>query len=134
MNKQQLLKNLKENTYCRLGVSKIHGVGVFAILDIPKGTNPFIGSFNGDGIVFTKKELEELPKQVKKMIDDFFIPERDTIELPASGLNGIDISFYSNHSSTPNMKTDDGETFITIRDIKEGEELTYSYIKDSSPF
>ena len=38
--KQDILKNL-ENTYCRIRTSKINGVGVFAIKDIPKGINPF---------------------------------------------------------------------------------------------
>ena len=39
-NKYKLLKNLKE-TYCAFGVSKVHGVGVFAIRDIPIGIDPF---------------------------------------------------------------------------------------------
>ena len=38
-NKNKL--NLKNNVYCRISRSKIHGVGVIAIKDIPKGINPF---------------------------------------------------------------------------------------------
>ena len=39
-NKYKLLKNLQE-TYCSFSVSKVHGIGVFAIRDIPVNTNPF---------------------------------------------------------------------------------------------
>ena len=39
--KQTILEHLKNNIYCRLKPSKIHGVGVFAIRNIPKNTNPF---------------------------------------------------------------------------------------------
>ncbi len=41
MTKEELIKHLKNDVYCRLGVSKISGIGVIAIKDIPKGTNPF---------------------------------------------------------------------------------------------
>jgi hypothetical protein len=36
----KLIENLN-NTYVRIMPSKIHGVGVFAIRDIPKGICPF---------------------------------------------------------------------------------------------
>lgn len=128
MNKQQLLKHLQNEVYCRIGVSKIHGVGVFAIRDIPKNTNPFKHSFNGEGIVFSTNELEKLPKEVQKIIDDFLVHEKDGVLIPVNGLNQLDISFYLNHSENPNVKTgDNGETFITMRDIKKDEELTYIY-------
>lgn len=41
MSKKVLLKNLQNDIYCRIKPSKKHGVGVFAIKDIPKNTNPF---------------------------------------------------------------------------------------------
>jgi len=39
--KKKLIKNLENDIYCRIKPSKKHGVGVFAIRDIPKGINPF---------------------------------------------------------------------------------------------
>ena len=73
--KQQLLNNLKYDTYCRIGVSQIHGVGVIAIKQIPKGTNPFMIT-NKKGIKYdlvelSKKEVDGLPKNVKKIVTDF---------------------------------------------------------------
>ena len=41
MSKNKLLKHLQNDIYCRLDVSKIAGIGVFAIKTIPKGVNPF---------------------------------------------------------------------------------------------
>jgi len=40
------LKRL-EKVYCRLAPSSVHGVGIFAIKDIPKGINPFADSYIG---------------------------------------------------------------------------------------
>ena len=38
---RKIIHNLRNNVYCRISRSKIHGVGVIAIKDIPKGINPF---------------------------------------------------------------------------------------------
>ncbi len=48
--------------------------------------------------------------------------------IPEYGLNGMDISFFLNHSKKPNIiTTDEGNTFLTRRKIKKGEELTIGY-------
>lgn len=131
MNKTQLLKNLKENVYCKIGRSNIHGVGVIAIRDIPRGTDPFVGHHEEDYIVFTKEELKNIDDEVKKLIHDFFIIQGNKYLIPKSGLNGIDISYFMNHSNTPNIQTDaKGEQNYAICDIKKGEELTINYKKD----
>jgi hypothetical protein len=38
--KAALLKHLQQEVYCRLGISPLHGIGVFALRAIPKGVNP----------------------------------------------------------------------------------------------
>jgi len=130
--KKEILNNLK-NTYCRLKASKIEGVGVFAIKDIPKGKNPFPGIKSGKWHKFEMKALKKLDKEVLKLVDDFFVIEKDqTVYIPETGLNGIDISFFVNNSKNPNLKiVEDGKTealnFKTIKPIKKGEELTVSY-------
>jgi len=126
--KKKILAKLK-NTYCRLGPSKIHGVGVFAVRNIPAGTNPFKGLERRRWYKFKMEELKHLDGAVLKMIDDFFGFEKDgTVFLPECGLNGIDISFFLNSSSSPNLKTiDGGSVFIALREIKKGEELTVDY-------
>lgn len=132
--KKLILQNLK-NTYCRLGSSKIEGVGVIAVRDIPKGKNPFFGIKNSKFHKFTAKELKTLDKGVKKMIDDFFYIEKDgSVNITENALNGLDISFFVNNSDKPNMKiydekSNDSFSFKTIRKIKKGEELTFSYLE-----
>lgn len=129
MTKKQEILNRLKNTYCRLKPSKIEGVGLFAIRDIPKGVDPFFGIKHQRWYEFTSKELEGIDKEVLNMIGDFFVIEKDkSVYIPEYGLNSIDISFFINNSKTPNVKTTDGGlNFVTLREIKKGEEITTSY-------
>lgn len=130
--KKEILNNLK-NTYCRLKPSKIDGIGVFAIKDIPKGKNPFLKTKNNKWRKFNMSEFKKIDKGVIKMIDDFFVIEKNnTVYIPETGLNGIDISFFVNNSKNPNLKIiEDGKNealnFKTIKKIEKDEELTVSY-------
>lgn len=125
--KKEVIKRL-ESTYCRLKVSKIEGIGVIAIRDIPKGINPFKGINDQDWIKIKMNELKDLDKEVLKMVDDFFVIEKDnTVLVPEFGLNGIDISFFLNNSSNPNVKREETGEFTAIKDIKKDEELTVAY-------
>jgi SET domain-containing protein len=133
MERQNLLKNLQKDVYARIECSKIHGVGVVAIKDIPKGTNPYKRSSTAHKDVgISDKYIEKLKPEVKKMVHDFFQKEDDgKWYLPQAGLNSIDVSFYMNHSDKPNIKvTDAKERFVTFRaahNIKKGDELTINY-------
>jgi SET domain-containing protein len=73
--------------------------------------------------------LANLHPEVNQIIDDLYVIEKDkTVYIPETGPNGADISFFINHSKKPNVKTiDEGQTFITLRKIKKGEELTIDY-------
>ena len=62
------------------------------------------------------------------MIKDFCAKEGNEYYVPNFGLNAINISFFLNHSPTPNIITlDDGNSFITAQMIPAGEELTVNY-------
>ena len=129
--RKRILNNLG-NTYCRLKPSKIDGVGVFAISNLPKGINPFIGSPKPKWYEFTMDEIQGLDQEILKMIDDFFVIEKDnTVYIPETGLNGMDLSFFPNHSLKPNLKAVYNKNqeigFVTNRRIKKGEELTADY-------
>lgn len=129
--KKNIIKNLK-NTYCRLKSSKIHGIGVFAIKDISKNIDPFPGIKKQKWYKLKISDFENFDKEILKMIDDFFVIEKNgNVFIPEVGLNGLDISFFVNHSQAPNLKAIDGEinplSFITLRKIKKGEELTVCY-------
>jgi len=136
MNKNKLINNLNK-TYCRIMPSKLHGVGVFAIIDIPKDTNPFEYSTkkcgNNKFIKVHKDELVGIHKNVIKMLDDFLgIDEKGYFEIPADGLNSLDVSFYMNYSDKPNINiTFDKEckfaVFKSNKVIKKGTELLINY-------
>ncbi len=129
MNKKSFLNALRD-VYCRLGVTK-HGVGVIAVRTIPKGTDPFKNSDPcGDVLKIPKVELDrfEAPEEAKKMVRDFCALQDGVYFVPNYGIDAVTKFYYLNHSKTPNMITPDkGETFITLRSIKAGEELTADY-------
>lgn len=112
--KEFILKKLK-NTYCRLQPSMISGVGVFAIRDIPQGINPFQGAQEPEWIEFSVEELKNLDKEIKKMIDDFYVIEKDgSVYIPECALDNMDVSFYVNHSTNPNLKKIDASGNYSI--------------------
>ena len=137
INKKQLLHNLKHDIYCRIGISKIHGVGVIAVKDIPKGINPFKISGHKcveyNAIDISKEDVDKLDSNVKQLINDFIAPnDNGSYNIPAYGLNHLDISFYMNETTNPNVDIiDSGDCeFVEFRankNIKVGEELTINY-------
>lgn len=127
MEYKTLLKEIKSNTYCRLQPSTIEGVGVFAIKKIPKNTNPFKGCIMFGHMLVPEHDIDKLPKAISTYIKDMCVMENGHYTVPKVGLNALDVSFYINHSVTPNMSTNDGGFFYAIRDIAEGEELTVDY-------
>ena len=126
--KQEVLKKLR-NTYCRLRQSKISGVGVFAIRDIPKGIDLFYDVKEPKWTKFHIDEFKSHDKEVLKMIDDFTVIEKDgSVYIPDCAFNSLDISFFVNNSDSPNLETNDGAfPFTTLRKIRKGEELTINY-------
>jgi len=129
MNKRQFLQSLND-VWCRLAVTK-HGVGVVAIRNIPKGTDPFKNCDpHGDVLEVSEKELEQsdAPKEAKQLVRDFCALQDGIYFVPDYGIDAIDKSYFLNHSTKPNMTTrDSGEVFVTSRAIKKGEELTANY-------
>lgn len=135
------LDKLDSVTYARIGRSNIHGVGVIAIRDIPEGTQPFryvknpINVYHEKTSRIHKDAVANAPPYLKKLVKDFFFPdEKGYYEVPTDGFNALDISFYMNHSTTPNIDfIDNGTTFLEFianRKIKKGEELVIDYKAD----
>lgn len=139
---KRLYNNLKHDTYCRIGVSEIKeaGVGVIAIRDIPRGTDPFKYPQRGrrkDKVIhISEDELKSLDKNVQQYVKDFFFPtspdgKKIFFPVTCDGLNSMNISFYLNHSETPNLDLVPGKDpyyeFRTNKDIKKGEELFINY-------
>ena len=120
-----------EGVYTRLRQSKVHGIGVFAIRDIPKGTI----IFNGDEtemIWIDKKEFNNVEPEIRKLYDDFCIIKGDRYGCPEN-FNSLTVGWYINESNdNPNVEfSAEYEDFIASRDIKQGEELLVDYSKYS---
>lgn len=128
MNKKQLLQYLQNDVYIRVGKSKVHGVGLIAIRDIPKGINPLKLLYEPKWHRFTHSELKDLPDPVRKLIYDYFAEEENRVDIPDTGFNPFELLLLINHSPTPNVITKDGGiTFVTARVIKKGEEILADY-------
>ena len=128
MNAATFVEDLKTQVFCRLGVSSIHGVGVFAIRPIPKGINPMRGrEYEFLPVPVSQiKHDRHIPDTVKKLVVDMCPEEDGVYYCPPFSLNEISIAWYLNHSKNPNMQEKDGD-FFAMRDIAEGEELTVDY-------
>ena len=114
------------DVYVRLGVSKFHGVGVFAICPIPEGTNPF--QHDATRMVWvSRKKVEQLTPEIKKLYEDFGVLELRRYGVPTS-FNQLTPAWYLNNNTVdPNMRCGDDYEFFAARDIEPGEELTIDY-------
>jgi hypothetical protein len=111
--------------YVRLKPSHIHGIGVFAIRDIPKGTCVF--GDDDDAMVWVKASaVKRLGVDVRKLYEDFCVLKNGKYGCPKS-FNLLTVAWYLNHSKKPNMVCDKEYNFHSSRKIKRGEELTVDY-------
>ena len=136
MKKQKFLEHLKNDVYCRIGISQIHGVGVIAVKDIPIGSIPFksLNQHKNEIVTVSVEEMKNIGihGNVIEIARDFFGGrEQNTCDMYHYGPNDINISYYLNHSINNNLDlivTDDVYYgFITNKDIKIGEELFINY-------
>lgn len=115
-----------EGVYARVQRSGTHGVGVFAVRKIKKGTKVFGGDDSGMRWI-EEKEVARLPKEIKRLYTDFGVLKDGRYGCPQS-FNQLTPAWYLNDSKTaPNVRCDDHYDFIALRDIKEGEELKADY-------
>lgn len=133
MSKEKLIKHLENDIYCRLGISRVAGVGVIAIKDIPENINPFktLSKEKEKIIVLKDNDLSKVNNSVKKLVKDIFGNNKQ-YDVLYYGPNYINISYYLNHSDHPNLSvraTKDSNylSFYSNRKIKTGEELFINY-------
>jgi SET domain-containing protein len=119
-----MVEYLNNTVYCTLKPSRIHGIGVFAIRHIPKGTELTDYTVNTlDSIrVFEMQEEEflQILPEIRNLILDRTL-FASTIRFISPNADAILRSFM-NHSATPNS---DG--IVALRDIEAGEEVTEDF-------
>ena len=124
--KKQILQELLNNPIVKLAPSQINGagVGVFALSKIEKedivfdtNTNIFIKWVEVKG---TKENIIKYIQQICHCDEQGF-----WIDCP---VNKINPSYYVNHAENPNLYHEPStDTFIAIKTIEIGEELTCVY-------
>ena len=154
--KRTLLEHLLRRCYVKLAPSRIAGVGVLAVRDIPPETDPFISPNNQllppepPCIAICEEELTGLPLGVRTQLFSFFAALDDPRDptgttrlrhpmgglvygVNATGLERLDASWFVNHGEEPNVRyseaTEDGtfNRYITTRTVRAGEELLADY-------
>src|SRR4051812_8445892 len=123
MDPKTLLRDIA-GTRIGLAPSPVHGIGVFALADIPAGTADLFSPPAGEWPAVSLAEIEALPAHARKLIDTYCLQDEGVAYLPPHGFKILDLVIYLNHSGTPNLKQmEGGDYFITLRDIQAGEEL-----------
>ena len=120
---------LNNTVWCTVRPSTIHGVGVFAIRDIPKGTvlsdYTIDDSLNGKEkkLQCTEAEFMQISKEVKDLIlDRMIIPKEWKVITFQSPNSDLVLSSFMNFAKEPNS-----DSRIALRDIKKGEEITLNH-------
>ena len=114
------------DVYTRLMPSKIHGIGVFAISDIPNNTQLF--KHDNTSLVWIDESLfKNIHPNLKKMYIDFCVTKDNKLYGCPPNFNQLTMAWYLNHSDKPNVSCNENYDFYTIRDIKQGKELLVNY-------
>jgi SET domain-containing protein len=101
--------------------SKIHGRGLFATADIEKDE---VVAVKGGHIISREQLREEITPRlgpVEIQIDD------DSFIAPVTDEERESSMLYSNHSCDANLGLRGEVTFVALRDIRVGEELTHDW-------
>jgi len=130
MTQEELLKELRDDMYVMLKPSPVHGIGVFAIRDIPKGCRSIFSNHQSQWIKLPITEVEKLPDHSRDLVETYCLFDEENYYVPEYGFKIMDMVNYINHSSSPNIQSiNDGEFFEALTDIPSGTELLVNYGK-----
>jgi hypothetical protein len=120
-----------DGVFVRLGLSSIHGIGVFAIRPIPQGTNIFANdAVDMAWVDKARLAAAGLTPAERSLYEDFGIQQGDRIGCPVN-FHNLTPGWYLNQPAPgeeANVASDEGFNFTAARDIREGEELTIRYL------
>lgn len=113
-----IMNYTKTSSKVTIRASQIHGLGCFALKDIYAGE-----------IVFVKGgKIKKRSEMFSSSIINSYLPISDCYCVCAENKKEEDkIKLFVNHSCDPNCGMHGEITFIAIRDISAGEELTIDY-------
>lgn len=111
----------------KLKESPIHGIGLFADEDIPKGKIIYLANPKLN-LLLTQEEFSKLSSNEKETIQHYGYYDKIKKKWHLS----FDDIRFCNHSFESNL-TKQNDKVITKRDIKKGDELTHNYKEFEDP-
>ncbi len=114
--------------YVKAAPSPIHGVGVFAVSEIPEGAT--LQLWSEEELRLVRKPVDGL---LRSMVLTYGIETEEGYWCPKD-FNRAEIGWYINHSDTPNMTYSGTITLRALRRIAPGEELTVNYVELEGPY
>lgn len=125
---------IKNKVYTRLKPSRIEGVGVFALRDIPSLT-PVFEVWKGESGAYsiTEEQMQELPRELRLHIKSVFTygpnfpKDSNTYISLRNGCHWIYQSPYFFVNSGDSSYNIDKHTHTTVKDIKAGQEILSNY-------
>jgi hypothetical protein len=128
---EDVMHHLKNNIKTKIGVSTIHGVGVFAITDIKEGEQVFPKWEWESGIyVIPNNRLKEIPTEVLDLLDMYFINDECGYKIIRlfKGLNFIANSYsFCNSAYNTEFEKNISFTGVALKDIQKGDEILEWY-------
>lgn len=117
---------LNNSVWATIKPSKINGVGVFAIRNIPKDTVITENTIDSESVnlfyPIDEEDFNNILPEIQDIILDRMLYKEDEFFMVANPNAEVLLQSFMNHSSLPNTN---GR--VTLRDIKAGEELTEDY-------
>ena len=131
---ENIIYHLSHNIKTKIDVSKIHGVGVFAIKDIKEGEQLFpIWEYDTGIHVIPNNRLKDIPKEVLELLHMYFINDDCGYKIIRlfQGMNFLFNGFSYCNSAHPNRENINMDiNGIALRDIKAGEEILEWYVEN----
>ena len=125
---------IQNHVFVKLKPSKLQGIGVFAIRNIPKGTYIFERwTGNTGSFPIQERQPRSLPKELYTHIKDIFLyaPDfplnTDTFVDLTNGCHWIYTTPYYFVNSGLDRANIDKDSLTSLRDIKAGEEILSNY-------
>jgi hypothetical protein len=127
------IENLRK-FYIKVAPSKLHGVGLFALRNIPKDTVILTFSYANFHCVEIKKSLlkQKIPKEVYSQLIKNWSETENSVYLPLNINEQLHYVNFLNHSENPNIRFENGK-YITQRNIIKGEELLVNFKDNYNP-
>ena len=131
---EKVIYHLSKNIKTKIGISSVHGIGVFAIRDINKYEDVFIPwKFESGVYIIPNDKLDIIPNEVLELMDMYFINGECGYKIIRL-FKGFNFLFHGTSFCNSAYPIESNANIsikgIALRDIKAGEEILEWYTKN----